>query len=94
MELRVLQVWSARAASKQEGRSESERTSRRKALPQEADLRRIGVAKSKRPLLDGQSRHGRTEEHVSGLPAEAEGGNSGKYSSESPEGEEVRQDDP
>ena len=31
---------------------------------------------------------------MSGLPAEAEGGNSGKYSSESPEGEEVRQDDP
>ena len=32
--------------------------------------------------------------HVSGLPAEAVGGNPGKYGSESPEGVEVRQDDP
>ena len=31
---------------------------------------------------------------MSGLPAEAEGGNSGKYCSESPEGVRVRQDDP
>lgn len=35
-----------------------------------------------------------TGKHVPGLPAEAEGGNSGKLSSESPEGLETRQEDP
>ena len=54
----------------------------------------IGVAKGFSFLPDGQCRYGRTEAHVSGLPAKAEGGNPGKYSSESPEGVEVRQDDP
>ena len=35
-----------------------------------------------------------TGKHMPGLPAEAEGGNSGKLSSESPEGLETRQEDP
>jgi hypothetical protein len=54
----------------------------------------LGAAKGLSLRPDGQCRCGRTEAHVSGLPAEAEGGNPGKYSSESPEGLGGRQDDP
>ena len=54
----------------------------------------IGAAKGFFPLPDGQCRYGRTEAHVSGLPAEAEGGNPGQYSGESPEGVGGRQEDP
>ena len=54
----------------------------------------LGAAKGLSLRPDGQCRYGRTEAHVSGLPAEAEGGNPGQYSGESSEGLCGRQDDP
>jgi len=90
----VPQVRPAREASKQEGRSESERTSRRNNRPHEAGSSGVSecqgfVASTRWPVPLRKNWDAR-----SGLPAEAEGGNPGQYSSESPEGEEGRQDDP
>ena len=88
-------VWPAREASKQEGRSESERTSRRKEPPARSWFKRvIGVPRvcCLYPMASAGAEELRPAR--TGLPAEAEGGNPGQYSSESPEGEEDGQDDP
>ena len=54
----------------------------------------IGVAKGFLPLPDGQRLVRKNWGARARLPAEAEGGNPGEYSRESPEGVEARQEDP
>jgi hypothetical protein len=88
------QVGSVQGASNQEGRSQSERSNRRNSSPHEADSRMLGDAKVFHHLPDGQCRDRRMGKHVSGLPAEVEGGNPGKLNRESSEGLATRQDDP
>ena len=80
-------VWSARGASNQEGRTRANERAVEIVGPHEADLR---LELPGFCLLPDQWMR-KNEAH---LPAEAEGGNPGKYSSESPEGLGGRQDGP
>ena len=65
-----------------------------KHLPREADCGIVGVAEGICHLRDGQSRCGRQLRSTHRGSRRIEGGNPGKYCSESPEGVEVGQDDP